>query len=291
MAKAATELGVTQPAVSRAIQQLEEHFGVLLLIRASSGIVPTAAGSEIFTRCQNILREIDEMGSALKSSKKDSSRKFTVIYQSPQVLTLVSPLIKRFAAEVGDVEVSVELEPDSARIHELLRNLQPSIAIAEFESSRQPDMKYDELVSVPRRIAVPDAHRLANAVDVRIEDFAGEICLCRTGDVHPGVGDGLKRLCSSAGLLLEPIDPPSDIEDLVGRVSLGLGVAIVPSFFTHRSRGVKYLSLRFSPQLGVELCALRSPESNLVREFARLAKEQKTALQEDANRDPMVNKH
>src|SRR5262245_10448773 len=44
MAKAATQLNISQPAVSKAISELENLLGVRLLDRNRQGIVPTAYG-------------------------------------------------------------------------------------------------------------------------------------------------------------------------------------------------------------------------------------------------------
>jgi len=50
MAKAATELGITQPAVSRVIAQLEHALGVRLLDRGSQGVEATAYGRALLRR-------------------------------------------------------------------------------------------------------------------------------------------------------------------------------------------------------------------------------------------------
>lgn len=50
MAKAAAELGITQPAVSRVIAQLEHALGVRLLDRNSQGVEPTMYGRALLSR-------------------------------------------------------------------------------------------------------------------------------------------------------------------------------------------------------------------------------------------------
>ena len=44
---AARNLDISQPALTRALQQLEEELGVQLMDRSGRGVTPTAAGSEI----------------------------------------------------------------------------------------------------------------------------------------------------------------------------------------------------------------------------------------------------
>src|SRR5262245_31899494 len=50
MAKAAAELGVTQPAVSEVIAELEDAFGVRLFDRSPQGAVPTIYGRALLKR-------------------------------------------------------------------------------------------------------------------------------------------------------------------------------------------------------------------------------------------------
>ncbi|AMN44680.1 LysR family transcriptional regulator [Rhodoplanes sp. Z2-YC6860] len=58
MGKAASRLGTSQPAVSRAIAELEEAFGVRFLDRKSNGIQATAYGEALFKRGTAIFDEL-----------------------------------------------------------------------------------------------------------------------------------------------------------------------------------------------------------------------------------------
>lgn len=52
---AATKVGVSQPALTRQIHQLEETLGVTLLVRKARGIQPTDAGWVLFEDALDIL--------------------------------------------------------------------------------------------------------------------------------------------------------------------------------------------------------------------------------------------
>lgn len=56
--KAAKQLRVSQPSLSRSIQLLEEHYAVELLRRTSRGIVPTAFGQVVFRRAKLVQAEL-----------------------------------------------------------------------------------------------------------------------------------------------------------------------------------------------------------------------------------------
>jgi len=69
--RAAQELGLSQPSLSRWLSLLEHDIGSPLLIRARKGVHPTDAGQQLAERAQPILRQLDllhdEVGSAAVS--------------------------------------------------------------------------------------------------------------------------------------------------------------------------------------------------------------------------------
>ena len=58
MAKAAAALAISQPAVSKAIADMEHTFGLRLLDRSRSGIEPTAYGRALVMRGQAVFDEL-----------------------------------------------------------------------------------------------------------------------------------------------------------------------------------------------------------------------------------------
>jgi LysR family transcriptional regulator, regulator of abg operon len=56
---AASALHVSQPAVTKAIRELENQFGVRLLERNQWGVVPTAEGVALLNRARTVVREIE----------------------------------------------------------------------------------------------------------------------------------------------------------------------------------------------------------------------------------------
>src|SRR5580658_10859723 len=57
---AAKQLRVGQPAVSKAIAQLEDRLGVRLLLRSTHGLTPTEAGRNFYERAKRSIEEAEE---------------------------------------------------------------------------------------------------------------------------------------------------------------------------------------------------------------------------------------
>ena len=59
--KAAENLYMGQPNLSRAIRELEESLGITIFMRSSRGVVPTEQGREFLNYARNILAQVEEM--------------------------------------------------------------------------------------------------------------------------------------------------------------------------------------------------------------------------------------
>ncbi len=59
--RAASAVGLSQPALTKSIQRLEKQFGGLLFDRSRSGIVPTMIGEETIVRAKRVVNEVTEL--------------------------------------------------------------------------------------------------------------------------------------------------------------------------------------------------------------------------------------
>jgi DNA-binding transcriptional LysR family regulator len=59
--RAAARLHMTQPPLSRAVQQLEAELGAVLLLRSASGVTPTAAGVALYDEARTLLARADQL--------------------------------------------------------------------------------------------------------------------------------------------------------------------------------------------------------------------------------------
>ena len=119
ISRAAEELGVVQPALTRHIKQLEEELGVMLLNRLPRGVQLTAAGREFLEYCQRITEEVSRAKheiTTLGSKPKGS----LVFGASPTLGQVLMPtIIEQCLLEFPGIFLRV-IEARSIRLHELL---------------------------------------------------------------------------------------------------------------------------------------------------------------------------
>lgn len=104
---AARQIGLTQPALSKAIRQMEGDFQVQMLTRTPRGVVLTDYGKAVLVRARSInaeLRRMDEEVAQLRGSMRGSVCMGVAPLPSLMILPHVLP---RFCAQHPEVEVRV----------------------------------------------------------------------------------------------------------------------------------------------------------------------------------------
>lgn len=106
--RAAERLGMSQPAVSHVLARLRRHFGDALLVRAATGMVPTARALELDAAAHDIVGAMDRLGRSNRAFDPALERSTFVITIPEYFERLLAPaLMARLQAEAP--AVSIEL--------------------------------------------------------------------------------------------------------------------------------------------------------------------------------------
>src|ERR1700722_4084286 len=101
---------IGQPAVSKAVVQLEEWLGVSLLMRSTRSVVPTEAGRIFYERAKRTITEADEAVAAARGSATGLSGKLRVSTSVCFGRLPVIPDVSAFLAEHPDLEIELVLD-------------------------------------------------------------------------------------------------------------------------------------------------------------------------------------
>ena len=106
----ARDQGIGQPAVSKAVVQLEEWLGVSLLLRSTRSVVPTEAGRIFYERAKRTIEEADEAVLAARGSGCGLSGKLRVSTSVCFGRLHVVPNLSTFLDEHPDIEIELVLD-------------------------------------------------------------------------------------------------------------------------------------------------------------------------------------
>jgi DNA-binding transcriptional LysR family regulator len=97
MGKAAKRLNITQPAVSKAIVELEQALGVKLLDRSRRGVVPTAYGTALAKRSVAIFNDLRQGVADIDFLSDPTTGEIRIGTTQPLAMALVCPVIDRLS--------------------------------------------------------------------------------------------------------------------------------------------------------------------------------------------------
>ena len=167
--KAAKELFITQPAISKHIQELEEQYKIKFFERNGSKISLTNAGELLLKHTKNIFevyREIDFDMSALINQQRGLLRlgASTTISQY-----IIPPLLARFHQKLQEIKVNL-LNGNTEQIEKALLNKEIEIGIVEGQSKNQ-SIKYTEFLKDELVLVCNSKNPLISKEQVNQEDL------------------------------------------------------------------------------------------------------------------------
>jgi DNA-binding transcriptional LysR family regulator len=116
---AAEAVGMTQPAASRALAEVERHFGSPLFVRQPRGMTPTEIGLSVLRRAQVILRELRSISTDVEALRSGFAGAVSVgAVTGPAVSDLI-PAIREVKKVAPEADITVEVMPS----RDLLRRL------------------------------------------------------------------------------------------------------------------------------------------------------------------------
>jgi DNA-binding transcriptional LysR family regulator len=172
LTRAAEALNITQPALSKTLARLREHFDDPLFVRVAFQMKPTAKALGFARQIQNILNEISQLkGEQLPFSPEISSRHFKFCGPDAAVVVLLPPFLKQLKARAPDTRLSV-VQLDVDHLHDWLESGEVDLAAGDYPFLVQ-GMKRQRLFSTNHLSIVRKCHpRIAELTS--LDGFAGE---------------------------------------------------------------------------------------------------------------------
>ena len=224
--KAAELSNVSQPALSRAIHQLEMEVGGLLLRRERNLTQLTDLGNLMKPHFEKI---IDGLGDIKKESKRfltTDSAKLKLGVMCTIGPTRFAGILGHFSKEVKGMTVQFD-EDSLSSIKRKLESGEVEIALIASSEILESDLHCQALYRERFVVAFPPGHRFAKMKTVAFADTDGENYLSRT---HCEYYDHLTELTNKSGAVHNDVYE-SEREDWIQNLVLGgMGICFMPEF-------------------------------------------------------------
>ncbi|MFB6805136.1 LysR family transcriptional regulator [Streptomyces sp. NPDC056387] len=211
--RAAADLHVAQPALSRQIQRLEKHLGTRLLDRVPQGTRLTPAGQRFLPHAHDLLESARQAELAVREHAE--TERIAIGYVEDLVIT---DAVRELRRRYPDAEIATRYL--SCRDTGALADERVDALIARAPLPLAADDVFTTpLYEEPRMLVVPRGHPLADRTSVTAEELAGEEvapCAFETAD------------WASYRILGADMPPIESYEDKLELVASGRAIAVLP---------------------------------------------------------------
>jgi len=245
MAKAAAELAISQPAVSKAIADMEHTFGLRLLDRSRRGIEPTPYGRALVMRGQAIFDELKQGVEELALLSDPTVGNLRIGSTESIAAGFLPAVIRRFSLEQPRVRLDVAQTVMSTLHYRELRERSIDLLIGRIpvpfdEDDLEADVVYnDDTVVIAGR-------KSKWAKSLKLADLAGARWILPPPDTMQGAGVPKMFRDSDSELPFAPITTLS-IHLCLRLVASAQFVTVLPASvlgFGNRDKSLKVLPIR-----------------------------------------------
>jgi LysR family hydrogen peroxide-inducible transcriptional activator len=223
--RAAEKSFISQPALSLAIQKLEEELSVQIFERGKSEISVTPLGVQIVEQAQRVLEEAGKVREIARqgSDQLSGALRVGIIYSvGPYLLPDLIPALKKLAPNMPlEVEENITANLDS-----LLRNGKLDVIIVALpfgDSGILTQPVYDE----PFEVVVGNDHHWANRRSIKAQELSAEkVLLLDSGHCF---SNQVAEACPELNRKGAETQQGTSLETIRNMVASGLGITVLPA--------------------------------------------------------------
>jgi LysR family transcriptional regulator, benzoate and cis,cis-muconate-responsive activator of ben and cat genes len=268
--KAAEELHISQPPLSRQIMELERELGASLFDRRAKGIELTKAGEYLKIEAQRILDSVDMVARTVKVISDPKAKILRVGCVSFLMYSTLPPFLEIVKEQAPDIRLELSIMSTEGQ-EKAIRSGAIDIG---FVRSWMDD---EELVFEPlseERFAViyPSCTEVETDPARCIEGLRDSAFIAVSETTSPGLAEKVKSVCEEYGCVPNVGYVCSDAYSIIKLVSTGLGWSIVPDL-AYRDAAIADVSIVMLPQtMLLGLCYAKPALSEGEKRFIELAK-------------------
>lgn len=241
--KAAETLAVAQPALSRAIAQLETALDADLLNRTRRGVEVTPAGRLLLERIEPLLRGLAAIPADLQALAGGEVGHVRVAFTGLAMATVLPRILRDFHRRHPGIRLELTESPSAAQLAALQAG---ELACGFFHpDAPTPALRTHVLLRERNGVLLPVAHPLAARRTLRLRDLAATPFVLFPRTHNPGFYDRILAAFAAAGVtprIAEEIWPRANG---IGLVRAGLGVTFMtPSEAQHLPPEVAFRALQ-----------------------------------------------
>lgn len=226
LSRTAEDFGLSQPAVTKQIQALEDMYGILLLERSGRKLRPTEAGETLYNCARDLIKSMEKLDKSMEEiteSRKGSLYLGASTIPGQYILPII---VKGFKEKYPHISISLDIA-DTEKIFNKISERELDLGIVGGWSNNRkvegsPWLE-DELV-----VVVPEQHRLAGQTTVGLQELLKERWIFR--EKGSGTRKAVEDLMAAYNVNREELNiymEAGSTETVLAMVEAGMGISIV----------------------------------------------------------------
>ena len=225
--RAAQNLHVSQPSVTKTIKALESELQLTLIDRSQKKISLTAEGKAFLNYAQKIMQDVEEAKKYMQQfkTKKENSIKFGL---PPMIEAYLFPdFFIKFRVAYPNIELDIQEFSDSSEIYQKLKDgaLDFGIVLTPENARYKLSIK---LLSDKYSLCLPKNHKLVNQDKVTFADLKDEKFILQQGGTYQH--QKIYEYCTKCGYTPNILLCTSQLKTIKQLVTNEAGISLLPNF-------------------------------------------------------------
>jgi len=237
--RAAEELSVSQPALSRAVARLEEELGLQLFEREGRSVRLNRYGQVFLGRVERILQEVEASRHEMADLAGTEHGTVALAFLHTLGVRLVPDLLRHFRQDHPQIGFQLWQNASEVILGQLEAGEIDLCLSSPFFRSGIPNLGWADLFTEELYLIVPPDHALAGKGSAELREVADSDFI----SLKPSTG--LRQLsddlCLQAGFTPRILFEGEEVATIRGLVNAGLGVALIPAPAEPEQLGAEWL--------------------------------------------------
>ena len=236
--KVARELDISQPAVSKQIQALEEMYGVLLIERTGKRLKPTPAGEALYGCAKDILKAVEKTERVMGDLLETRRGRLLLGASTIPGQYIMPPLMTEFKSKFPHVSLYMEVGDSEVILGKVIdKHLDVGI-VGAWTGDRRVD--HFQWISDELLLVVPQEHRFTQMEKVTVDDMLQEPWVFR--EKGSGTRLTLEDSLQAAGIKADSVNVVAEVgstEAVLASVEAGMGISLVSQWAVKKAENAR----------------------------------------------------
>lgn len=249
--RASKRLHIAQPALSRAIKEIEVDLGAAVLERTTSRVRLTAAGQVLLRETSVLLERWEEALRKVRRTASGEEGELRLGYIGPPTQPFLGRLLGEYRSRYPKVSIHLE-ERTPERVWEMVAKGRLSLGLTRpVPLSEDLGLQTIELRAERLGVVVPPGHPFAKHKAVLWSALEREHLVILARREGAGLHDAVLSGCRQSGFVPRIVQTPSLVGTVLSYVEAGTGIGVVTEGILTRDNPLRFIPL--SPTMTVPL--------------------------------------